>query len=136
MPRLALQHTSPVLQVFRPQGTLSGEMLMPHTNCEHFWPGSTHVPQLALQHTLPSLQKELPHGSSAAEAPAAGRGALAGTGGFTFAARALVPGAGTVFNASTSGATPIGGGVALATSDALDSLDALDALGMLLCTSD
>ena len=109
---------------------------MPHTNCEHFWPGSAHVPQLALQHTLPSLQKELPHGSSAVEALAAGRGAPAVAGGFAFAAGALVPGAGTRFNASVDrtapldGTAPLGGGVALAASIALD------AFGLVLCTSD
>jgi hypothetical protein len=68
VPQLALQHTSPVLQVFGPHGTLSAERLMPHTACEHFCPGSTHVPQLALQHTLPSAHTALPHGTSAAAA--------------------------------------------------------------------
>ena len=68
VPQLALQHTSPVLHVLGPHGTLSGEGLMPHTACEHFCPGSTQVPQLALQHTLSPVHTALPHGTSAAPA--------------------------------------------------------------------
>jgi hypothetical protein len=68
VPQLALQQTSPVLQVLGPHGTLSDERLMPHTACEHFCPGSTQVPQLALQHTLPSVHTALPHGTSSAAA--------------------------------------------------------------------
>jgi hypothetical protein len=72
VPQLGLQQTSPVLQVFGPQGTLSSDTLMPHTSCEHFCPGATQVPQLALQQTLPSVHTDLPHASCAGGALGAG----------------------------------------------------------------
>jgi hypothetical protein len=50
MPQLALQQTSPTLQVLRPHETLIGE-IGPQRTWLHDAPGGRHWLQLALQHT-------------------------------------------------------------------------------------
>lgn len=50
MPQLALQQTSPTLQVLGPQGTLKGEMA-PQSIWLQVAPGGLQVLQLALQQT-------------------------------------------------------------------------------------
>jgi hypothetical protein len=72
VPQLALQQSSPTLQVFLPQTTLLGTTGMPQTSWSQVCPGSVQVPQLALQQTLPGGHVVLPHGG-----PAAGVGAFA-----------------------------------------------------------
>ena len=50
-PQLALQHTSPTLQVFIPHGTLTGTVGPSQRAREQVAPGAVQIPQLALQHT-------------------------------------------------------------------------------------
>jgi hypothetical protein len=61
-PQLALQQTSPTLQVFIPHGRLTGIVGPPVHACgSHGTPGAAQVPQLSLQQTCPTLQVFLPH---------------------------------------------------------------------------
>jgi hypothetical protein len=71
-PQLALQQTSPTLQVFGPQSVLEGTTGMPQLNCEHRSPGSAQMPQLGLQQTLPAAHVVAPQETLAGAAEAGG----------------------------------------------------------------
>ncbi len=67
MPQLALQHTSPTLQVLGPQETLLGATAQGSRG--HDPPGGVQMPQLALQHTCPSGHVAAPQAMRADRPP-------------------------------------------------------------------
>jgi hypothetical protein len=61
MPQLGLQHTSPLPQVFRPQGVLTGySIALSQLRVSQLAPGAVQMPQLGLQQTSPTLQVPRP----------------------------------------------------------------------------